>query len=68
MGPRLNSWSSSPVDRNSKIEAREELNPAQIKDRDHIFLILVVKETFPTTHAQKGSLKVKREGPPPHSR
>ena len=24
------------------------------RQRDHIFLILQVKETFPTTHAQKG--------------
>ena len=30
----------------------EELSPAQIKDRHHIFLILQVKETFLTTHAQ----------------
>ena len=36
------------------------LDPAQIKD--HIFLILEVKETSRTTHAQKGSLEVKREG------
>ena len=39
---------------------REELSPAQI--RDHIFLILKVKETSPTTHAQKGSLEVKKGG------
>ena len=36
---------------------REERNSAQIKD--HIFLILKVKETFPPIYAQKGSLKVK---------
>ena len=39
-------------------EEEEELSPAQI--RDHIFLILKVKETFPTTHVQKGSLEVKK--------
>ena len=61
MGLRLSRWSLFPVDRYSKIaRAREELSPAQIKDRDHIFLILEVKETFPTTHAQKRSLKVKK--------
>ena len=61
MGPMLSSWSLSPVDRYSKIAGvREELSLAQIKDRNHIFLILKVKETFPTTHAQKGSLKVKK--------
>ena len=43
--------------------AREKLSPAQIRDkRDHTFLILKVKGTFPTTLAQKGSLEVKREG------
>ena len=34
MGPRLSSWSLSPVDRYSKIAgAREELSPAQIRDK-----------------------------------
>ena len=60
MGPRLSSWSLSRVDRYSKIAAaREELSPAQIKERDHIFLILKVKETFPTIYVQRGSLEVK---------
>ena len=38
MGPGLSSWSSSPVDRNSVTAgAREELSPAQIRDkRPHI--------------------------------
>ena len=38
MGPSLNSWSFSPVDRYSKIAGvREELCPAQIRDkRPHI--------------------------------
>ena len=38
MGLRLNCWSFSPVDRYSKIAgAREELSPAQMKDkRPHI--------------------------------
>ena len=46
----------------------EKLSPVWKKIRDHIFLILEIKETFPTTHAQKGSLGAKREGLPPHSR
>ena len=67
MGPRLNCF--SPVDRSSKIAgARGELGPSQIKDRDHILLILEVKETFPTTCAQKGSSEVKREGASPHNK
>ena len=39
---------------NSKRE--EKLSPVQI--RDHVFLILEVKEAFPTVHAQKSSLEV----------
>ena len=60
MGPRLNSWCLSPVDRYAQDEEEEEVSPAQRKDRDHIFLILKVKETFPTIHVQKGSLEVKK--------
>ena len=37
-------------------DEKEELSPAQIKG--HIFLILKVKETFPTTHVGRGSLEV----------
>ena len=59
-----------PVNRYSEIKiiagAREKLNPVQI--RDHIFLILKVKEIFPTTDAQKGSSEVKMEGPSLHSK
>jgi hypothetical protein len=48
------------VDTYSKIVgAREELSPAQIRDRDHIFLIFEVKETSLTT---QGSLEIKTEG------
>ena len=58
---RLSSWSLSPMDRYSKTaSAREKLSPAQIKDRDHIFLILKIKDTFPTMHLQRGSLEVKK--------
>ena len=32
-----------------KSKKEEKLSPAQI--RDHVFLILEVKETFPTVHA-----------------
>lgn len=35
--------------------------PVGIKERDHLFLILEVKETSQTTHVQKGSSGV-REG------
>ena len=62
MGPRLGSWGLTPIDRYSKTGgAREELSPVQIKHRDYIFLILEIKETFPTIHVQKGSLQAKRE-------
>ena len=73
MGPRLLSF--SPVDRNFLIAETPQrqddgggwaLPGEEIKD--HVFLILKVKETVPTTHAQKGSLKVKREGVLPHSK
>ena len=40
-------------------DEEEELSPAQM--RDHVFLILEVKETFPTIYAQEGFLEVKRE-------
>ena len=63
MGPRLSSWSLSPVNRSFKTtRVREELSPAQIKDRDHLYLILKFKETFLTLHVQKAFLKVKRSG------
>jgi len=70
MGPRLSSWILSPVDRYSKTpRVREELSSAKIRDlKNHIFLILKVKETFLTTHVQKGSLEVKRKGVSPHSK
>ena len=56
MGPRLGSWGLTPIDRYSKTGgAREELSPVQIKHRDNIFLILEIKETFPTMYAQRGS-------------
>ena len=50
------------MDRYSKIAgAREEMSPVQVRDRDHILLILEVKISL-TTYAQKVSLEVKREG------
>ena len=61
MGPRLSSWSLSPVNRSFKTtRVREALSPAQIKDRDHLYLILKFKETSLTLHVQKAFLKVKR--------
>ena len=63
MDPRLGSWGLTPIGKYSKTGgAREELSPVQIKHRDYIFLILEIKETFPTTHVQKGPLKVKQGG------
>jgi len=57
MGPRPGSWGLTPIDRYSKTGgAREELSPVQIKHRDYIFLILEIKETFPTMYAQRGSV------------
>ena len=62
MGLRVNSW-FLPVERYSKIAgARKEMSPVQVRDRDHIFLILEVKETSLTTYSQKGPLEIKREG------
>ena len=57
MGPGLSCRCLSPVDRYCKIE-EEELSPAPT--RDHMYLILKVKEASPTLHAQVGSLEVKR--------
>ena len=60
MGPRLGSWGLTPMDRYSKTGgAREELRPVQIKHRDYIFLILEIKESFPTICAWRSSFKVK---------
>ena len=57
MGPRMNCWSLSPLDRYSKTEKktrrREELSPAQIRDKETKYFLVL--ETFPTTYAKKGS-------------
>ena len=61
MGPRPSSYSSSPVDRYSKIAGgKKSWALLKLETKDHIFLILEVKETFLTTHVQKDSLKVKK--------
>ena len=61
MGPRLSSQSLPPVDRSTQTAGvREELSPAQMKDRDRVFLTVEVKETFLIMLAQKGSLEVKK--------
>ena len=52
---------------NSKSERRAELCQDK-RLKNHIFLILKVKETFLTTHVQKGSFEVKRKGVSPHSK
>ena len=51
--PRVSNWSLFPMDRNSKIsilgQSREEAGPCPDNRKgDYIFLILQVKETFPT--------------------
>ena len=49
MGPRLSKYNLFLVDRyledKDYSRSKEELHPAWIKDRDHLFLILEVKET-----------------------
>ena len=56
MGPRLSKYNLFLVDRYLEDKdygrSKEELHPAWIKDRDHLFLILEVKET---THSWKGT-------------
>jgi len=62
MGPRLSCQSLSPVDRSTQTAGvREELSPAQIKDRGCVFLILEVKETFLTSMHRKAPWRSKRE-------
>ena len=40
----------------------EEAGPGSEETKDHIFLILEVKETSLTTQAHKGSLQVRKGG------
>ena len=56
-------WTDTPRRRQSQ-EGNAE--PAQV--RDHIFLILEVKEAFLTIHTQKGPSKVKKEVASSHSK
>ena len=58
-GPQAEQLGFVPCGQILQVEEEEELSPAQI--RDHIFLILEVKETLLTIREQKGSLEVKRE-------
>ena len=48
-GPQTEQLDIVPCEQVLQDEEKEELSSAQI--RDHIFLILKVKEPFPTTHA-----------------
>ena len=57
-GPQAEQLEFVPCGQILQDEEDEELSPAQ--RRHHMFLILKVKETFPTTHAQKASLEVKK--------
>ena len=60
-GPQAEQLEFVPCGQILQDEAEEELSLPQIKDRDHIFLILKVKETFSTIHVQRSSFEVKRE-------
>jgi hypothetical protein len=44
------------------LQDEEEKKQSLARIRDHIFLILKVKEIFLTIHVQKGSSKVKKGG------
>ena len=57
-GPRAEQLEFVPCGQILQDEEEEELSPFQI--RNHIFLILEVKENFPTIHAQEGYLEVKK--------
>ena len=51
------------MDRYSKTAgAKEELSPAQINDRDHVFLILELKENFQLYMCKKAPQKSKGRG------
>ena len=51
------------MDRHSKVKTiARGRSWALPRERDFIFLILKVKDTFPTTHAQKVSSEVKGRG------
>ena len=45
-----------------KSKREEKLSPAQIKERDHVFLILKVKENFLAIHGPRAFLEVKGGG------
>ena len=57
-GPQAEQLKFVPCGQLLHDEDEEEVSPAQM--RDHIVLGLEVKETFPTTHAQKGFLEVEK--------
>ena len=57
LGPRAEQLELVPCGEILQDEDEEELSPAQV--RDHMFLILKVKETFPTSHVQKCSSELK---------
>ena len=57
-GPQAEQLEFVPCGQILQDKDEEELSPAQL--RDHIFLILEVKETFPTIHVQKGSVEVRK--------
>ena len=72
-GPRLSSWSLSPVDRYSKMKiiagAKEELSPAQKKDRETTYFSFSRLRRPSRLHTcRKAPRGAKREGAPPHSR
>lgn len=48
-GPQTEQWDIVPCGQVLQDEKKKEVSSAQI--RDHIFLMLKVKEPFPNTHA-----------------
>lgn len=57
MGPQAGQLEFVPCGQTLQDGGGGATDPAQI--RDHVFLIVKVKVTFPTILAQKGSLEVK---------
>ena len=60
-GPQAELPEFVPCESTQTAGVREELSPAQIKDRGRVFLILEVKETFLTSMHRKAPWRSKRE-------
>ena len=67
MGPRMSCWSLSPLDRYSKTKkktrSREELSPAQIRDKETIYFPVLGSERTSQLHMhRKAPQGVKKGG------